>query len=180
MLESVRVEGFPLTAVSNFDKAALSAFLQEMSRDEALCEATYLPPCMSHEEVCRWVELYARNAWVLLYKGRPIGWWGYDSIKCLCGFTLPEKTFEREVWLIEEFRGRRLVHEATRLLAPVLIMRDIKYLVGITWETNTSAVRGMSKAGFDRLGRGWWHWGDETPGWCELWLLDLNVLSTTG
>ncbi len=176
----MNIEGFSIVAVRDFDEDVLSTFLQEASRDSLLCTATYLPPQMSDEDARSWASARENTAWVVVYEGRPVGWWEFGPVKCSCGFVLPEGTFEREVWLVEEFRGRRFIREATHLLAAELLAREVKYLVGIAWEDNRSAIHGMSRGGFDRLGRGWWRWGDEIPGWCELWLLDLSIASVAG
>ena len=174
MFVSDRVEGFGVAAVSEVDASTLSTFLEESSRDSGLCDATYLPSSMTFEQAGRWAAARASSAWVLLVDGRAVGWWEFAPVKSSCGFALPGNTFEREVWLLEGFRGRRLVQEATRLLRPELLRLGVQFLLGVTWDTNVSAIRGMSRAGFVRLGRGWWQWCAESPGWCEVWLLELG------
>lgn len=169
---------FAVVPVEDFADDVLVGFLVTAAQDVALCDATYLPANMTPEEARRWAAGKRGVAWVLVVDGSPVGWWEFGPVKSSCGFSLPEATFEREVWLLEEFRGRRLVREATRRLRETLLASGVRHLLGVTWESNTNAVKAMSRSGFRRLGRGWWEWGTEYPGWCEVWLGSLPELGS--
>lgn len=169
-------DGLQVVPVADVDPAELGRFLALASSDEALCDATYLPPGMQNTEALTWARGRFGQAWVLRLDSTPVGWFEVGPLHSACGFQLPERTLEREVWLLPEFRGRRLVQVAMTILGGSLRAAGATHLVGVTWESNMSAVRGMANAGFTRLGRGWWEYDDEPPGWCEVWLFDLHDL----
>jgi len=173
VLFSDQVSKLSVASLDEVDRVALLGFPVAMSQDAELCAATYLPPFLTTERATAWLSERGDSAWVLLDDGVPVGWWELAPVKSSCGFAAPPGTFEREVWLAGSARGRRLVQEATRLLRPLLLDRGVRYVLGVTWEDNFSAVKALANAGFDRLGRGWWEWEGELPGWCEVWLLDL-------
>lgn len=167
-------DGLQVVPISAVDPVELGTFLAAASADEALCDATYLPPAMGHHDALAWAHQRLTRAWALRFEGRLVGWFEIGAVHCDCGFDLPEGTFEREVWLLAEARGRRLIRSATTELRGELLAAGATHLVGVTWESNAPAVQGMANAGFTRLGLGWWEYGEETPGWCEVWLLDLR------
>jgi len=167
------VDGLLVEPVADVDPSELGSFLASTSTDEALCDKTYLPPRMGPVDALLWARERFGQAWVLRLDGVPIGWFEIGPVRSSCGFDLPAETREWEVWLLPEFRGRRLVRAATALLGGTLRAAGVSHLVGVTWESNVAAVRGMENAGFVRLGRGWWEYGEYTSGWCEVWLLAL-------
>ena len=151
---------------------AVRQMLLQASHDRELCDATYLPYGLESADVERWASDH-RAAWVVLDNEVPVGWWEVQPLKDSCGFALPPGTWEREVWLLPEARGRRLIQQATELLLPGLISRGVTHLAGIAWSDNSSSIQGMRNAGFEILGQGWW---GEPPngGWCVVGLLSIG------
>jgi L-amino acid N-acyltransferase YncA len=155
------------------DSIVLGEFLSVASRDAALCDATYLPEAMGVADAVEWSRERHGRAWVLMSREDLVGWFEVGPVRSACGFDLPAGTVEREVWLLDHARGRRLVHQAMEILREPLRTAGATHVVGVAWESNVSSVRGMRNAGFTRLGRGWWEHGGYEPGWCEVWLLEM-------
>ena len=91
-----------------------------------------------------------------------------------CGFTVPAGTWEREVWLLAEARGRRVVQRATTALLPSLHALGVKHLLGIAWSDNAASIRGMTNDGFVLRGEGWWG-SSEDGGLCVVGLKDVSA-----
>lgn len=155
------------------DDEEVLSFLVTASEDQEMVHTTYIPAGLSRVAARTWLGQQQATSWVIYRFGRPVGWYSLGPVLCDCGFDLPVGALEREVWLVPDARGSRIVRTASILLADQLRDRGVTHIVGIAWEDNVSALRGMQNAGFQRLGRGWWEHENETPGWCEVWLLPV-------
>lgn len=160
------------------DDAAVITMVVVASADAALCDATYLPPGMDYELAAHYLTERSGSSWVLHWNGEPCGLYELGQLHGSLGIKLPPDTFEREVWLLEPFRGRGIVHRATQQLEPALFAQGVRNIVGVAWTENRSAIRGMEAAGFWPLGRTWWQAEGFEPGWCEAWLLELAAPDT--
>jgi hypothetical protein len=144
-----------------------------VSADEGLTDATYLPPRMDRAGAVAWLRGCGALSWVVLLDDIPCGLYQVAELTGSIGAELPAGVLEREVWLLEAWRGLGIVRQVTALLAPTLRTGGVRGLVGVAWEGNLAAVRGMRNGGFVRFGRVWWEHPDHAPGWCEAWLLEL-------
>lgn len=61
----------------------------------------------------------------------------------------------------------------TELLHATLRARGVSHLLAVLWDTNRAAVRGLTNAGAQRLGRGFWEYPDHASGWCEIRLVPI-------
>ena len=145
-----------IPALEAFNDPLVIRMVVSASTDQKLCDATYLPYVMGTSEATRWMTARPGLAWVLVENGIPVGWWEITPLEESCGFTFPTGSWEREVWLVPEARGRRIVQRSTELLHPQLLAHGVTHLVGIAWRDNVSGIRGMQNAGFELLGEGWW------------------------
>lgn len=143
------------------------------SADEALCDATYLPVGMDAVAARAWLEACGELAWVVWADGEPCGFVGFDELRGSIGLQLGEGVMEREVWLEASWRGLGVIHAAMQLVVPSLRACGVRTVLGVAWEDNYAAVRGMERGGFTRLGRVWWEQAESEPGWCESWVLEL-------
>jgi hypothetical protein len=153
-------------------RAAVDLLLSA-SADPAISSATYLPPDMAASAAVAWLESRPELSWMLVEDGKPCGWYELDSMKGSIELTLPTPALEREVWLLDTHRGRRIVQAATSAISEQLAGSGVRYIVGIAWETNRSALRGMAAAGFSLLGSTWWSCEGHEPGQCEAWILEI-------
>lgn len=163
-------------AVEAVVEPALRGMLVEAASDAALCNATYLPYNLAYDEVSSWVAGRPGHAWALFEGATPVGWWEIAPVSDTCGFAVPSDTWEREVWLLAEARGRRVVQRATNLLLPSLRELGVEHLLGIAWSENAASIRGMTNDGFVLLGDGWWG-SAEDGGLCTVGLKSLSVAS---
>lgn len=152
------------------------SMLVSASRDADLCDATYLPPRMGRAQATRWLDERPPTSWVVYIDETPAGWYELSVPKGELDVGLPDRTglFEREVWLLPAHRGHGLIRQCTELLRPEFDAHGVELILGVAWETNTSAIRAMQHQGFKFLDRTWWSSKDATEqGWCEAWVLDL-------
>jgi hypothetical protein len=154
--------------------AAVLAMVVSASADSELCEATYLPAGMDEVSAREWLEACPSMSWVVWCDGEPCGFLGLDALRGSIGVVLPAATLEREVWLLHPWRGRGVIRAANDLVLPVVVQRGVRAILGVAWEENRAAVRGMERAGFFSLGRVWWDLEGCDPGWCEAWVLRLD------
>ena len=148
--------------------------LVDAATDAALCDATYLPYGLAYDDVASWVAGRPGHAWAVLEGDVPVGWWEISPVSDTCGFTVPAGTWEREVWLLAEARGRRVVQRATTVLLPSLHELRVKHLLGIAWSDNDASIRGMTNDGFVLLGEEWWG-SSKDGGLCVVGLKDVSA-----
>jgi hypothetical protein len=153
---------------------AVLAMVVSASADVELCEATYLPEGMDEFAARAWLGACPSMSWVVWCDGVPCGFLGLDALRGSIGVAVPAATLEREVWLLQPWRGRGVIRAANELILPVAAQRGVRAILGVAWEGNRSAVRGMERAGFSTLGRVWWELDGYDPGWCEAWVLRLD------
>jgi RimJ/RimL family protein N-acetyltransferase len=145
------------------------------SSDPTLCDATYLPAGFNLLDAADWLAARGPLAWVLTCNGTPCGWYELGVLKGSIGLELPKGTLEREVWLLPTWRGQGVVREATTFLTPGMQLAGVRHVLGVAWESNVAAIKGMEHAGFTRLGRVWWEHTAYEPGWCDAWMLNVSL-----
>ena len=154
-------------------RAAVVRMVIEASVDAELCAATYLPANMSSSDVEEWLERRGPLAWVITEGGEPCGFCELGELRGWIGLELPIGTFEREVWLHADHRGKGVARRATACLLSEFAAAGVEHVLGVAWEENQAAIRGMRESGFERLGRVWWDGAELGAGWCEAWVLDV-------
>lgn len=95
--------------------------------------------------------------------------------------TVPAGSVEIERWLLPEFRSRGLHRLAWPAMRELLLARGHRFLVGVTWESNTASQSSLLACGFERLGKSFWQAeggssenSSNSSGWCEVLLFDLH------
>lgn len=162
-----------LSAYDALTDRAVITMLVDASNDPALCDATYLPAKMGKSEAAQWLEERQGRGFVIYLDHQPVGWLETAAVKDDCGFALPERTVELEIWLLPHARGKRLYQVSLLALAERLLAQGVEYILSVAWITNHSSIQAMHRAGFTRLGDGWW--GDQTTGgMCTVGLLRLG------
>jgi hypothetical protein len=150
------------------------AMLVRASADDDLCEATYLPSNLTHETALAYLNAQPDSSWVLFLDAVPCGLYLLEPVASVIGIDLPPHTFEREVWLLPEFRGRSIINSATSLLTKDLACHGVQNILSVAWESNQSAISSLDRSPLTPLGRVWWSREGFTPGWCLAYLLDTQ------
>jgi RimJ/RimL family protein N-acetyltransferase len=143
------------------------------SFDEKLCFETYLPHKLSEIGTSKWLESRPVLSWCLVLDREPIGWYELSKPKGEIDLETPPGSLEREVWLLEKYRGLRLIQRATDLIIPFAKNHGVHNLLGIVYEDNHSARRGLEAGGFKELGKTMWRGENNESGWA--WAYILNI-----
>lgn len=148
-------------------------FLVKCGKD---CEGygnSYIPRDATVETAQAWIERDTLCTYLVRAENHPIG---------LLSLHSPRKSVqslgdaETSTYLMPEFRGYGVANRAWAMVEPEIATRFPR-LVASVWESNHSAARRLSKAGWHRWGTEWYetqfyHGADES-GMCTVWTRTL-------
>jgi len=151
------------------DRDAVIAMLVEGSFDPEVRAKNYLPACMDGGRA----ETYYAEACgvVLRLGGRPVGVAvALSEPSPGEGVEVPAGSVELDMWVLAPFRGQGVRWFP---LMKDWMARRFDHLVGVTWETNRTAIALLEWSGWKRIGRSFWRC-ETCEGHCEVFLYDLK------
>lgn len=155
--------------------AQLAVMVADSSRDTALCDATYLPANMDYEKSVEYLRSLPPPSWAVLHDGSPCGLYLLRELSSGVKLDLPANCYEREVWLLPEYRGRSVVNTLTASMVQDMSAMGVDCVLALVWSSNSSAKSMHRRSGFTSQGPVWWEEPGFDPGWCEAYVLHLTA-----
>lgn len=166
----------PMGEVGARDEGVI-AMLVQASLDPQLCAATELPSHLTPQRARAYC--LASDGVVIRVDGEPAGAGIVQHHPNIGeGVEVPPGSVQLDEWLLPRWRGTGLLGEgqAWSLIADWLALRfDTE--ASVVWEDHVAMLAILRARGYTRLGRTWWtsHTeGDDSAGFCEVWLYDLR------
>ena len=150
---SVRPLSASLDDPAEFD--VLVDHLIAATHDPTIVQYTYLlpHPNLDRAGAAEWLRNADPNLTFFIYvDGLPIGVVRLFSPGCTAGFDIPDGVLEREIWLLEGWRGKRIAARAFDQLRPILIAGGYTSVLSLVHISNESSLANCRRANPELLG----------------------------
>ena len=122
---------------------------------DGIVKWTYLLPYpnLDRDGAADWLHNADPNLTFFIYvNGLPIGAVRFFSPGCTAGFDIPDGVLEREIWLLEGWRGKRIAARAFDQIRPLLTAAGYTSVLSLVHISNESSLANCRRANPELLG----------------------------